>query len=172
MKTLACITDETLGLIEESEGCPKKEREATRAIIFNDDGQVALIYTEKHGHHKLPGGGIEDGEDFKVAIEREAIEEAGCEIKVREEVIGKIEERRNRHNFKQTSYCGIADVIKDLGANQLTEDEISEGYTAPKWVTLQEALELFNTDQPKTYIGKHMHARDMMFVETAIGMSL
>ena len=170
MKTIAIITDKSLGLTVSKENTLTKKREAARAIIFNASAQIALIYTETHGHHKIAGGGIDSGETFHDALKREAIEEAGCEVKIREEVVGKIEEYINEECLHQISYCGVADVVNDLGANQLTDSEKSEGYTAPIWVTLPEALALFKADKPKTYSGNFMHARDMLFIETALKM--
>lgn len=167
MKLLATFTDENLNLTGEQENSSEKSREAARSIILNAEGHIAVLYTEKHGHHKLPGGGIEFGEDFEVALERESMEEAGCYIKIIGE-IGKIEEHRGLHNFKQTSYCAIVTVVGNCGANDLTESEILEGYTALKWVSKEEAKQLFENDKPKTYIGAYMHARDQRFLDEYI----
>ncbi len=168
MDLLALITEESLG-IPSTEKKPLKSRKAARAIVFNNNNKVALIYTSKHGHHKIPGGGIEKTENWKDALKRESLEEIGCKVSIRDTVIGKIEEKRNKEKFFQTSYCGIADVIKDTGNVQLTQNEINEGYsTKPKWVTLQNALELMKNDVPKTYHGKFMLRRDTLFIEHAI----
>lgn len=166
MKLIAKLNDKELGLVPEK----AKLREAARVILFNSENKIALTYTEKHGNHKLPGGGIEDFETWKDAAYRESLEEAGCEIKLRENgVVGKILEDRPAGNFMQISYCVMADVVKQTSGTQLTESEIKDGYAEEaKWVTLQEALELFEKDEPKTYLGKYMHARDKKFIEEAI----
>ncbi|HCY20386.1 TPA: hypothetical protein DIC40_00645 [Patescibacteria group bacterium] len=52
-----------------------KIREASRAVIFDDNGQIPLLFVSKHNYHKLPGGGFEIGENKKEALIREAKEE-------------------------------------------------------------------------------------------------
>ena len=162
------ITDHSLGLGDDSSVLPVDKRDAARGIIFNEKKDIALVYTNKHGHHKLPGGGIEDGEGWKEALIREAIEEVGCRIIVRDLFVGKIVEIRNEHGLMQTSYCAVADVFEYVGHVQLTEEELEDGYTGPKWISLDGALKLFKTDQPKTYLGRYMHARDQAFLNRAI----
>lgn len=48
-----------------------RKRGAARAVLLDDSGQVYLLNVSKHSYHKLPGGGIDDGEDIKQALERE-----------------------------------------------------------------------------------------------------
>lgn len=171
MKHLANITHTTLGLPEKPLTKSHKKRRAARAIILNDKNEVALIYTHKHGHHKLPGGGLEDGEDWQDAVKREAIEEAGCTIEIIKP-IGAIYEERTEHDFAQTSFCALARLKSKLEHAALTQDEIEEGYEPAKWYPPLEALSLIKADQPKTYVGKFMHARDLMFVEEAVNRLL
>lgn len=166
MNLLATLNDKLLGLDGEIEDCPEKNRQASRCIIFNEQNEIALIYTQKHGHHKLPGGGIEEGEDWKESLKREAIEEAGCEVEIGESV-GKIIEERNQHRFRQVSYCAFA-KLTGLTARKLTDLEISEGYELPVWMPLEKAVATMKKDKPKTYIGHHMHARDLIFLEAAL----
>ena len=33
-------------------------REAARAVIFDTDDKVGLLYVSKHNYYKLPGGGL------------------------------------------------------------------------------------------------------------------
>lgn len=48
-------------------------REAVRGIIMKGS-EILLIYSEKNGDYKLPGGGIEEGETHKQALIREVQE--------------------------------------------------------------------------------------------------
>ncbi len=65
---------------EKLEGKEYKERRTTYGLISNDDGKIAIII--EHGNmYNMIGGKIEDGEDAKEALIREAKEEIGCELK-------------------------------------------------------------------------------------------
>lgn len=167
-KPFMTITDHSLGLADGPSSLTTTERHAARAIIFNEEGRIALLYTEKHGHHKLPGGGIDPGEDWTQALMREAVEEAGCHVRIRDLFIGQILEIRGKDRLTQRSFCGVADVTEYRDAPSLTDDEINDGYTPPKWVTLDQAVQLFQQDQPKTYLGQFMHKRDFAFLTKSI----
>ena len=45
-----------------------ERREAVRAVVVNEIGQVALLNVTKRGFRKLPGGGVEPGEDKTEAL--------------------------------------------------------------------------------------------------------
>lgn len=59
-----------------------RPRFATRTVLFDEDGQVAIINVKRHGYYKIPGGGIENGEDIENAAKREVKEEAGCDCDI------------------------------------------------------------------------------------------
>lgn len=58
-----------------------KIRTAARAIILDSNNLIALISIPRQGYHKLPGGGLEEGEEIKETLIREVKEEAGIDIK-------------------------------------------------------------------------------------------
>ncbi|NOQ56220.1 MAG: ADP-ribose pyrophosphatase, partial [Nanohaloarchaea archaeon] len=43
-------------------------RKASRAIVINDENKIALLFVSEHNYHKLPGGGLEPGEDTSSAL--------------------------------------------------------------------------------------------------------
>lgn len=49
-------------------------REAVRAVLLDERQMIPLLYVARHRYHKLPGGGIDDGESREVALERELLE--------------------------------------------------------------------------------------------------
>lgn len=100
-------------------------RRAARAVIRNDENQVALMHFAKTGSYKLPGGGIDEGESIVEALHREVREESGFEITNVQE-LGLVEEDRYYCGMHQTSYCFAAKAQKFVGT-ELTEKEAAEG---------------------------------------------
>lgn len=65
-----------------------------RAIVQKDDGSVLLVkHTYIPGWY-LPGGGIEWGETFYQAVEKELMEEAGVELTGKAEMLAVYQNRR------------------------------------------------------------------------------
>jgi len=75
-------------------------RKAVRAIVFDGSGKMALLHVAKHGYHKLPGGGSEEGEDNAMTLRRECIEEIGCAINVGDR-IGWVLEYQEKGTLRQ-----------------------------------------------------------------------
>ena len=138
----AKITDKDIG-------CPigalnnPKTRLGARGIVVREDKKLAILHKANKNEYKLPGGGVEDGEEPKIAFVREVMEEAGCEV---DNVVslGTIEEIKTGNNFYQKSYVYVADVTLDTGELHLTEKEIGEG-SEIKWLTLDEAIEAISS---------------------------
>lgn len=142
-----------------------RTREAARAIVFDADGKVALLYVGKHNYHKLPGGGIDSGEDIHTALARELMEEIGCSASVTGEV-GEIIEHRNQFELIQKSYCFTATVSSKNGQPDFTEKEIDEGFSIVWADNLVSAIELLENDTPKNYEGEFIRIRDLAFLRT------
>ena len=117
-------------------------RKVARGIIIREDGKIAILYKSNKNEYKLVGGGIEDNEEPKDAFIREVLEETGCEIEITDE-LGKVEEYRNKKEFKQISYVYIGKVIKDTKKINYTEKEINEGAKL-LWLEPNIALEYMN----------------------------
>lgn len=142
-----------------------KIRKAARAVVFDDDGKIAIIKVVNHNYHKLPGGGVEEGDDLASALEREMVEEIGCKILVTGD-IGRIIEYRDRWGIKQESFCYIAKLVGEKGQPEFTEVEIADGFVI-LWISLEEAIEKIRKDKPDDYLGKLVQARDRCFLEEA-----
>jgi 8-oxo-dGTP pyrophosphatase MutT (NUDIX family) len=141
-------------------------RESARAIVADADGNIALLYVSKKGYFKLPGGGIESGEDKASALSRECIEEIGCDIKVLSEV-GTIIEYRKIFQLKQVSYCYLATVKGEKGEPQLTESELEDGFEVV-WQPYDRVLEMLRTSQAIDLEGKaYIVPRDIIFLEAS-----
>lgn len=142
-----------------------KIRKAARAVVFDDEGKIAIIKVANHNYHKLPGGGVEAGDDLASALEREMIEEIGCKILVTGD-IGRIVEYRDKWGIRQESFCYIAKLIGEKGQPEFTEVEIADGFEV-LWISLEEAIEKIRKDNPDDYLGKLVTVRDLCFLEEA-----
>ena len=138
MKVIAEITDEMFGKDSVPFNNPKI-RYGARGIIERKDGLIAVFNKEEKNEYKLPGGGIDEGEEPEQAFIRECLEETGCEIDdINFWWITK--ELKSLDNFQQVSYVFSAKVIKDTGKLNLTEKEKDEGAKL-LWLSPEEALE-------------------------------
>lgn len=127
-------------------------RKAARAVVIDKDDNVALLHVSKNNYYKLPGGGLEDGEDKVTALRRECQEEIGCDVSVIAE-LGEILEYRKKFQIKQTSYCYLARVKGRIGTPKLTDHEISRGFKQV-WMPYKEALEFAEKSESISFTGK------------------
>lgn len=144
--------------------CTEK-REAARAVAFDNEGRIPILYVGKHGYHKLPGGGIEPGEDVMQALTREMKEETGCGIEVTGE-IGTIVEYRTDWHIKQISHCYLAKITAK-GETAFDAGERSDDFKLV-WMTVNEAIEALEKDKPDDYYHDlFFRERDLIFLKEA-----
>lgn len=145
-----------------------KIRRASRSIVINELSEIALLYVSKNNYHKLPGGGIEEGENIEIALNREVMEEVGVNIQVLGEV-GTIIEYRDEFEMLQISYCYYSKVIGEKSKPTFTDEEINGGFQL-KWVNLDKAIDLLENDLPNNYVGKFIRYRDLLFLKKVYGI--
>jgi 8-oxo-dGTP pyrophosphatase MutT (NUDIX family) len=138
-----------------------KLRGASRAVLFDSKGLVPLLFVSKHNYYKLPGGGIDKGEDKSEALGREVKEEVGSEIEVTGEV-GRIIEYRSEFHLKQTSYCYVGKILSK-GHPNFEEGELNEGFKLV-WIPLDTAISLVKDSKPDNYEGTFIQKRDLAFL--------
>jgi 8-oxo-dGTP diphosphatase len=144
-------------------------RKAARAVVSDANGAVALLHVSQHGYYKLPGGGLEDGEDMALALERELKEEIGCVAEITAE-LGEIVEHRDYWEMVQTSYCFTATVVGAKGLPELTEEELQDGFEVMWAKDLQAALALAESVQSDDIGILFMQRRDVMFLRAALAL--
>ncbi len=142
-----------------------EKRAAARAVVFDDDKNVALLYVAKHNRHKLPGGGVDEGETINEALIRECQEEIGCQVEQFAEV-GEIIEYRDKWSLRNDSFCFLAKVVGAKGKPDFTPDELANGFKI-KWVSFEEAIRLLDADNPEDYEGQFIKIRDSLFLKEA-----
>ena len=138
------------------------DRHAVRIITASDKGEIVIIYVKKGNYFKLPGGGVEKGEDHRIAGERDAKEETGCKVILDRDCFAVTEEWRN--DLHQTSYCYAARFVEDTGATELTDDELVDGLQH-EWISVRGAIEKMKASQPTSDLGRFIKERDLDFVE-------
>lgn len=163
MKLIKIINPEN---ISEEEVRSYRTREAGRAVVIDGDNKVALLHVTKEKYYKLPGGGIEEGEDKITALYRECQEEIGCDVEIIKE-IGSIVEYRKIFTLKQTSYCYLAKVKGEKGNPDFTESEKEKGFEVV-WLSYEEAIKVLNSSKAVSVEGcSYIVPRDIAFIEEA-----
>jgi len=163
MKLIKIINPEN---VSEEEVSGYRTREAGRAVVFDEEGNVALLSVSKENYYKLPGGGIEEGEDKMTALYRECQEEIGCDVEIVNE-LGFIVEYRKIFTLKQTSYCYLAKVKGPKGKPDFTDNEQEKGFEVV-WLSYEEAIKALNDSRAISVEGgSYIVPRDIAFIEEA-----
>lgn len=171
MEHIIVVTDNDFGITETKNTSKPITRYGARGIVINDKGKIAVINKQKKNEYKLPGGGIDSGEDEKIAFERECKEELGVNVKIIEE-LGTVKEYKSKENFKQISYVFVAEKKEELESNNLTEKEKAE-CTRYLWLDIEDALlkmkeclnNLKESEYDNVYRTKFMVLRDIRILE-------
>jgi len=165
MKLLKEFSEGTLGLSDvfEQLGSNYKLRKSARAILLNNDGNMATQYLNTYTYHKLPGGGIDPGETIEEALKREVLEEVGCDCEIIQP-IGITIEYRNKYNLLHISYAFAAKIVGEIGKPTLEQGEIEEGQET-LWLPPAEVLEKMKNDSPGKFEGYFILEREKTFLE-------
>jgi len=128
-----------------------KKRITGKAVIFDEEGKIALIGNKVNDFFQLPGGGIEDGENLQDGLLRECKEETGCEIKIISQ-LGITEDYRLRDARHGINFGYSAKVVS-RGTPSLTASETDVGAYVT-WLPLSEVLDLFALQEKKIKAGE------------------
>ena len=117
-------------------------RPSARAIIIQD-GKIAVIYSRKNQFYKIPGGGVESGEDNITAMIREVKEEVGLTVKpetIKEfGYVHRIQRGKHEPVFIQDNFYYLCDVENEQELPQYSDAEKREEFV-PVFVDLIEAI--------------------------------
>lgn len=106
------------------------------SVVIIENNKVGLIKRTKEGSisYVFPGGGLEDGETPEEGAKREALEELGVEVNIKE-CIAEV-------TFNGTQYFFLADIISGtFGTGQgeeFTDLYRNKGTYLPIWIDIGE----------------------------------
>lgn len=143
-------------------------KKAARTVIIDGEGKFAILEVGEGEYFKIPGGGIEEGEDDQQTAKREALEEAGCDIEIMGE-IGSYEFQDSHPQFGITTHNSTCFLAKKIGVAKevnLTDWEKSKEFKL-HWLSFEEAMERFKKAKPKDSFGTEINKRDMEFLAKA-----
>jgi len=161
MDLIVRITDSEIGEQKIPYHKPQT-RFASRGIVLNYEGKIAIFYKRNKNEYKLPGGGLEKDESKEDGFIREVLEETGCTVEIID-YMGYTEEIKSKLNFVQTSYVFISKVINDTKKLHLTQKEIDEGGELI-WVAPNVALELISNCFDKLIGSKYDNIYSTKFI--------
>ena len=142
-------------------------RPSARGIIMKD-GKTAVIYSRKNKFYKIPGGGVEPGEDNLSALIREVKEEVG--LTVRPETIKefgyvhRIQRGKHEPVFIQDNFYYLCDVENSQELLQYSDAEKQEEFV-PVFVDLEEAIKV-NEEYVKVNTLDSMIERELKIWQT------
>ncbi len=122
-----------------------------------------MLKVSRDFYFKLPGGGVEEGEDFETSLKRECLEEIGCEIK-NVSPLGYTEEYWKEDTEKQISYCYVVELNGLKGNPNLTQSEKDRGFETI-WLTLEDAIQALVFCTPTQWEGDYIPPRELIFFE-------
>lgn len=106
-------------------------RDSARAIIIRG-GKIVMIHGRARDYCKLPGGGIDPGEEREQALVREVAEETGLTVvpeSIREYgVVSRRQRGRFEGIFIQDNYYYFCDAVDNGGSAHMEDYELAEDF--------------------------------------------
>lgn len=68
-------------LINHSDDLPSTKIDKVHVVCTNSRGEILLVYHQEWSVWGLPGGSVEDGEEYRDTLSRECLEEANVTVK-------------------------------------------------------------------------------------------
>ncbi len=139
---------------------------ATRTVLFDADDKVAIIHVKNHGYYKIPGGGIEDGEDISTAAQREVREEAGCDCEITDK-LGRLETEIPVWDMLDISDGFIATVSGPKSTPIYEPWEKERGFAVVWFDSLDQAIATIEANVVAEPGMENLQTRDLTFLKLA-----
>ena len=102
-------------------------RHVVKMVIIDDNGKIATSYAGTWGNYSLPGGWVDEGDNFYDAVHREAREETWTPAKVIYE-LPKVHEYLKKRNRHQLVYGFLCKTDGEKWEPEFIESEILDGF--------------------------------------------
>ena len=128
----------------------RRESSAGGVVFRADDGRrVFLLIRDSYGNWGFPKGHLERGERADTAALREVMEETGLRAV---SVLGAIDTIEWRFRFRGTLIHKNCQFFLMEAADGETKPQQSEGITACRWTTMDEAVELIGYENARAVL--------------------
>jgi len=128
-----------------------KKKVAVKVILKSNKGNILLVKPDYKDTWQMPGGGVEEFEDPKVAAARETEEETGIKIEARDlRLIDSVFKAREDYLFLIFEYTKLLSEDADYSV----EDEEIEGYSFIQPLDVANLLPEYYAEVWNDYIGR------------------
>lgn len=131
-------------------------RMVARGIVFNERGKVAIhrIYRDdmfcKQGYYETPGGGVDEGESFEMALVRECQEEIGFEVEIIEPLL-EVDDFYNLIGRENHNRFFLAKAIRDVGKHLVSSGDMFIQETL--WLDIDDAIARYEAQEDSLVAG-------------------
>lgn len=165
MQLIRSITEKDFGRESQPDDWSSyTDRVGARAVLLNENNQIALMHVTNRSYYKLPGGGVDDGEEIHQALRRELKEEVGAQLIDILSEIGQIDEYREAWKKKSTHLCFLVKLRGQVSDTSQTEKELSHGYQTVWATSIDEAISLVESGRPQEYGQDFERLRELTFL--------
>ena len=144
-----------------------KEKSAARVVLLDELDRVAILHVSKHGYYKVPGGGVEAGENIQDAAKRETLEEAGANCKIIQDLGETVVTYLPDWKLKDVSHGFIARIVGKQNSPEFEEWEQERGFELIWVENLNAAIDLFEENEVSDADQKSLQERDLGFLKLA-----
>lgn len=98
-------------------------RVSIKALVYSEQDELLLLQQKEGGQWELPGGGLEHGETFRSALERELQEECGLALQEMNEMPTYVWTKRRIKNNRVEHWLWLAFTVKTAGSIHIPDTE-------------------------------------------------
>ena len=125
-----------------------------------------MINVQKYGYYKVPGGGVEDGEDLQTAAKREVLEEAGCDCEIIAE-LGRTETGIPGWELHDVSDGFVARAVGEKKPPHFDDYEAERGFSLEWYDSLDAAITKIEANHVPEPDAIALQSRDLAYLKLA-----